>query len=245
VVRDGEHTLFRRCQEGDIEAREELAARYLSLAARLARRYWFGREPLDDLVQVARVGLVKAIDRFDPERGMTFTAYAVPTIIGELKRHFRDTGWAVHVPQRLQRRALELDRIADDLRRRLGRAPSAAEVAEAAGTTVREVVEAAEAAIAFDTVSLETGGSNGSGDGTGIGDAIGKEDDRFEMVEYGATIEPALKALSDRERLILHLRFNEDLTQFEIGKKLGISQMHVSRLLRRALARLRAVAENG
>jgi RNA polymerase sigma-B factor len=169
----------------------------------------------------------------------------VPTIVGELKRHFRDTGWAVRVPQRIQARALEFERASNGLSRRLGRAPTAREVSEATGASLPEVLEAAEAAIAFDTVSLESGGRNGDGERQGIGEAFGRDDDRYELIEFGATIGPALRALPPRERQILRMRFVEDMTQLEIGRRLGISQMHVSRLMRRALARLRAVAGSG
>jgi RNA polymerase sigma-B factor len=236
-----ESSLFKRCRNGDGVARDEIVSRYLPLSHRLARRYWYGRESLDDLFQVAGVGLVKAVDRFDPDRGMPFSAYAVPTILGELKRHFRDTRWALHVPQRVQTRALQVDRAAEDLRRGLGRSPSAGELAEAIGVDIREVVEAVEAATAADTVSFEAprGGDDASDT---VGDALGREDERYELIEYEASIAPVLRALPARERAILHLRFVEDLTQFEIGRVMGISQMHVSRLLRRALTRLRAVA---
>ncbi len=238
-----EERLFNRARAGDLDAREQLIERYLPLAQRLARRYWYGREPLDDLFQVAGMGLVKAVDRFDPERRMPFPAFAVPTILGELKRHFRDTGWVVRVPQRLQSRVVDVERTADDLRRQLGRSPHPAEVAEAAGVSVQEVVEAAEVVAATDIVSLDA--VPGEDRGEALRNTLGVDDERYDLIEYEASIQPALKALPSRERLILHLRFTEDLTQFEIGELMGISQMHVSRLLRRSLARLRAVAEAG
>ncbi len=239
-----EEGLFNRCRAGDSDAREELVQRYLPLAHRLARRYWYGREPLDDLLQVAGMGLLKAVDRFEPSRGMPFSAYAVPTIIGELKRHFRDSSWALRVPQRLRSRVLEVDRATDELQVRLGRTPSAREVAEATGTSVPEVIEAVEAAVALQALSLDSPDQDGNGERlNGVGGALGADDERFELVEYGACISGALNALPGRERLILHLRFAEDLTQFEIGEQLGISQMHVSRLLRRALKRLQTVAD--
>ena len=238
-----EERLFLKAGAGDMQARDEIVQRYLPLAQRLARRYWYGREPLDDLLQVAGMGLVKAVDRFEPERGMPFPPYAVPTILGELKRHFRDSGWAVRVPQRLQSRVIEVERTADDLRRQLGRSPLPAEVADAVGVSVQEVVEAAEAAAAVDVVSLDSTPSEDRGEA--LRNTLGVDDERFDLIEYEATIQPALKALPPRERLILHLRFSEDLTQFEIGEMMGISQMHVSRLLRRSLTRLRAVAEAG
>jgi RNA polymerase sigma-B factor len=240
-----EEELFCRCGDGDSGAREELVERYLPLARRLARRYAHGREPLEDLSQVAGVGLVKAIDRFDPERGMPFSAYAIPTILGELKRHFRDSGWALHVPQRVQARVLQLERASDDLRRKLGRAPSPAEVSKATGANIADVLEAAEAIGALEAVSLESGPTSRTDDddGSSYRERLGSDDERYELIDYEASIEPVLRALPSRERLILHLRFTHDLTQFEIGELLGISQMHVSRLLRRSLARLRAVAE--
>jgi RNA polymerase sigma-B factor len=239
---DSDSSLFKRSRNGDSEARDEIVSRYMPLSHRLARRYWHGREPLDDLLQVAGVGLVKAVDRFDPDRGMPFSAYAVPTILGELKRHFRDTRWALHVPQRVQSRALEVEKAAEDLRRRLGRSPSARELSESIGVDIRDVVEAVEAATsAADTVSFEAP-RGGEEAGDTVGDGLGQEDERYELIEYEASIAPVLRALPARERVILHLRFVEDLTQFEIGRVMGISQMHVSRLLRRALTRLRTVA---
>jgi RNA polymerase sigma-B factor len=239
-----ENELFCRCGDGDPHARDELVERYLPLARSLARRYAHGREPLEDLSQVAGVGLVKAIDRFDPEIGLSFSAFAIPTILGELKHHFRDAGWALHVPQRVQASVLQLERATDDLRRNLGRSPSPAEVSEATGASVADVLEAAEASSALEAVSLESGPAfTGDDDGDSYRERLGSSDERYELVEYEASIEPVLRALPSRERLILHLRFKHDLTQFEIGELLGISQMHVSRLLRRSLARLRAVAE--
>jgi RNA polymerase sigma-B factor len=235
--------LFYRCGGGDGGAREELVERYLPLARSLARRYAHGREPFEDLFQVAGIGLVKAIDRFDPELGLSFSAYAIPTILGELKRHFRDSGWALHVPQRVQTKVLQLERATDELRRQLGRSPSPLEVSKATGATVADVLEAAEASSALEAVSLEAGPAPDGDGGDSYRERLGSHDERYELIEYEASIEPALKALPKRERLILHLRFAHDLTQFEIGELLGISQMHVSRLLRRSLARLRAVAE--
>jgi RNA polymerase sigma-B factor len=237
-----ERRLFCRYRDqGDGAAREELAARFMPLAKRLARRYAWGREPVEDLVQVACLGLVKAIDRFDHERGIAFSTFAVPTIVGELKRHLRDTTWSVHVSQRMRQRVLEVTRATDQLRARLGRPPTAEEIAEAIGVTVVCVVEAAAAATAYDTASLDhPADSAQSGDDRHP--AIGFEDERFELVEYGAILEPALGALPARERVILRLRFDRDMTQGEIAQALGLSQMHVSRLLRRSLGKLRRVA---
>jgi RNA polymerase sigma-B factor len=236
--------LFERYRrEGDAAAREQLIARFLPLAHRLARRYWWGRDQVEDLAQVASIGLVKAIDRYDHERGVAFTSYAVPTIVGELKRHLRDTRWALHVPQRMQERVLEVERAAEGLRLQFGRSPTVEEVADRTGLTAAGVAEAAEAASAFDTVSLDWRPHDSEQDRSGaFGKVLAFEDERFDLVEYGATIQPALDALPARERLILRMRFDMDMTQSEIGERLGMSQMHVSRLLRRALGRLRAAA---
>jgi RNA polymerase sigma-B factor len=224
---------------GDLSARRELFERFMPLAHRLAHRYGWHRDQIDDLVQVASVGLVKAINRFDHERGVAFTSYAVPTIVGELKRHLRDTGWALHVPQRMQERALEVGRASDELRIRLGRSPTTDEVARQVGLTADAVAEAVEAASAFETVPLDRPRDD---DVEGPGIVLAFEDQRFDLVEYEATIAPALAALPPRERLILRMRFEEDMTQAEIADRIGVSQMHVSRLLRRSLGRLRAVA---
>ena len=235
--------LLRYHRHGDSRAREELVSRFLPLAQQLARRYQRGNEPLDDLVQVASLGLVKAIDRFDPERGTAFSSYAVPTILGELKRYFRDTGWAVHVPRGLQERVMKLDAAVKELSRKLGRAPSVPEIAEALAIESEAVLEAMEAATAYDSISLDGYRFGDSGGGETYAESIGEEDESYELVEYSATIEPTLRALPARDRIVLHLRFVEDLTQAEIAERVGVSQMHVSRLIRRALERLRTVAE--
>jgi RNA polymerase sigma-B factor len=242
-TREDRRLLIRYHEEGDMAAREELVERFLPLARQLARRYQRQNEPLDDLLQVASMGLVKAIDRFDPERGTAFSTYAVPTILGELKRYFRDSGWAVHVPRGMQERVMKLDQASQELHRRLGRSPSAVELAQELDLNQEEVLEAMEAASAYDAISLEEQRSESSDpQEPTYADSLGSEEERYELVEYGATIAPTMKALSERERLILHLRFVEDLTQSEIADRIGVSQMHVSRLIRRALARLRAVA---
>jgi RNA polymerase sigma-B factor len=242
-TREDRRLLIRLHEEGDASAREELVERFLPLARQLARRYQRHNEPLDDLMQVASMGLEKAIDRFDPSRGTAFSTYAVPTILGELKRYFRDSGWAVHVPRGMQERVMKLDQASQELHRKLGRSPSASELADELGLTSEEVLEAMEASSAYDAISLEEQrGSERDSQEPTYADSLGIEEERYELVEYGATIAPTMKALSERERLILHLRFVEDLTQSEIADRIGVSQMHVSRLIRRALARLRAVA---
>jgi RNA polymerase sigma-B factor len=235
--------LVRYHRDGDRAAREALVERLLPLARRMARRYRRSDEPLDDLVQVATLGLIKAIDRFDPKRQTAFSSYAVPTMLGELKRYFRDNGWAVHVPRGMQERVMQVDNAVKELARRKGRSPSAAEVGDALALSTEQVLEAMEAAGAYDAVSLESYRFGDEGDGETYAESIGVEDGRFELVEYGATIAPTLAALPARDRIVLHLRFVEDLTQAEIAERVGVSQMHVSRLIRRALDRLRTVAE--
>jgi len=237
--------LLARYRAGDEGVREEVIQRFLPLARQLARRYARGSEPLDDLFQVASVGLLKAIDRYDPERGYAFSTFAVPTIVGELKRYFRDTGWAVHVPRPIQDRIVQINRAMTTLSRDLGRSPTTAEIASTLGCEAEDVVEAVEASSAFDAVSLETPrrGEDGDGDGGSYAETVGAIDQRYEMVEYAAAIAPTINAMPPRDRLVLRLRFEHDLTQSEIAARLGISQMHVSRIIRRALARLRTVAE--
>jgi RNA polymerase sigma-B factor len=236
--------LFNRYRDdGDEAARDALIERFLPLARQLARRYQRANEPLDDLVQVASIGLVKAVDRFDLERGVAFSSYAVPTILGELKRYFRDSGWAVHVPRGTQERAMQVDRAVKELAARLGRSPSVREVADTVDASVEEVLSAMEASLAYEAVSLEAQRSAGDAEGDTYADSIGADDERFELVEYGATIAPTLNALPGRDRLVLHLRFVEDLTQSQIAERIGVSQMQVSRLIRRALTRLRTVAD--
>jgi RNA polymerase sigma-B factor len=243
-LREDRRLLLRYHEHGDAAAREQLVERFLPLARQLARRYQRTNEPLDDLMQVASVGLVKAIDRFDPKRGTAFSTYAVPTILGELKRYFRDSGWAVHVPRGMQERVMKLDQSAQELHRKLGRSPSPKELADELLLSEEEVLEAMEAASAYDAVSLEQQKGDPDDSRDTFQDTLGTEEERYELVEYGAAIAPTLKALTPRERLILHLRFVEDLTQSEIAERIGVSQMHVSRLIRRSLATLRAAAQD-
>jgi RNA polymerase sigma-B factor len=237
-----EQRLFARYQEDhDLAAREELIERLLPLARKLAGRYAYTDEPQEDLVQVACVGLIKALDRFDPERGSTFASYAVPTMLGELKRHFRDRSWAAHVPRATKERALEVNGAIATLSTRLGRIPKTREIADHLGTSVEEVLEAIEAATAYDAASLESHPESGEGgEQRPFVDMLGTEEHGYQMVELGDTIAGTLEALSHRERVILHLRFVKDLTQADIAKQVGVSQMHVSRLLRRSLEKLRA-----
>ncbi len=236
--------LFDRWQrQGDQRAREELVHRYMPLARRLARRYLGAREPFDDLVQVASVGLVKAIDRFDASRGNAFTSFAVPTILGELKRYFRDLGWAVHVPRGAQERALKVEDAQRTLTSRTGRAPTVQELAQFMELSVEDVLDGLEASEAHHSVSLDTPRDDGDSEAGTIADVLGSEDRRFELVDAGATIAEAAAHLSDQERRILGLRFLEDRTQTEIAEVEGVSQMQVSRLLRRALATMSELVE--
>ncbi|MEA2374263.1 MAG: polymerase sigma-B factor [Thermoleophilaceae bacterium] len=235
--------LLLRYRSGDRAARAEAMERFLPLARQLARRYARPNESIDDLFQVASIGLLKAVDRFDPSRGFAFSTFAVPTIVGELKRYFRDAGWAVHVPRPIQDRIVQINRVMGELSRTLGRSPTSAEVASAIGTSLEDVVEAMEAAKAFESISLETPRGSDEGEAGTYAETVGAPDEGYERVEYAATLEPTMAAMPARDRLILRLRFEEDLTQSEIANQLGISQMHVSRIIRRSLTRLRTVAE--
>jgi RNA polymerase sigma-B factor len=231
--------LFIRWQrDRDPRARDALVERYMPLARRLALRYLGAREPFDDLVQVASIGLVKAIDRFDPSRGTAFSSFAVPTILGELKRHFRDLGWALHVPRAAQERALQVEEAERRLISRTGHRPSVLELADHLGITVDETLWALEASGAHHTMSLDTPRDESDPDAGTIVDRLGEDDSRFERVVVGASIAKAAESLSERERRILALRFVEDRTQTQIASIEGVSQMQVSRVLRRAVDRL-------
>jgi RNA polymerase sigma-B factor len=241
-AREDRRLLERYHRHGDLAAREALVARFLPLARQLARRYERGGEPLDDLIQVASLGLLKAIDRFEPDRPTAFSSFAVPTILGELKRHFRDRGWSVRVPRDLQEMSVRVERVTEDLARELGRAPSPAEIADHIGATTEQVMEAREAAGAYRAVSLDRPRDDDE-DGDGMADSMGIEDPGFGSAEDAATVERLLTVLTDREREVLRLRFVEDLTQSEIGARVGVSQMHVSRLIRQAVEKLREKVE--
>jgi RNA polymerase sigma-B factor len=235
--------LVRYHEEGDIAARTELVERFLPLARDLALRYTYTDEPYDDLLQVASLGLIKAIDRFEPGRGTKFTSYAAPTILGELKRHFRDKGWALRVPRDLQERTLALSRATEVLSKELGRSPKVREVADHLGRTVEEVLEAQEAAASYEAASLDApAGGRTEEESATLVDLLGREDSSYELVEDRQAIASTWRTLPDVERQVLELRFMHDLTQREIGERIGYSQMHVSRLLRRALKRLETEA---
>jgi RNA polymerase sigma-B factor len=237
---DDERLLQRYHGEGDLEAREQLVVCFMPLARQLASRYRHAGEPLEDLVQVACIGLLKAVDRYDVERGSGFARYAVPTMLGELKRHFRDKGWALRVPRATQELALKVSDALGVLPAKLGRSPRPRDVADAIGVPVEDVLEAMEAATAYETASLDAPRGVAHDEEWTHADALGAEEHGYELVELGATLRGTLDALPARERLILRLRFEEDMTQAEIARLVGVSQMHVSRLLRRSLDRLSA-----
>jgi RNA polymerase sigma-B factor len=240
-----ERLLFTRFSESrDPALREALVHRYLPLARQLARRYQRPDEPLDDLVQVASLGLVKAIDRFDASREVAFSSYAVPTILGEIKRHFRDRTWSVRVPRDLQELALKVERTVGELTLDLHRSPSVTELAERIGATEEAVLEALEAAGAYHATSLDTPRASESDAGDTLADTVGDEEAGYDRAEERATIAWLMRSISPREREVLRLRFEEDLTQAEIGEIIGVSQMQVSRLIRQAVARLRLAAHS-
>ncbi|HVL27158.1 MAG TPA: SigB/SigF/SigG family RNA polymerase sigma factor [Acidimicrobiales bacterium] len=217
--------------------RDELVTAHMGLAEYLARRFTNRGEPLDDLMQVASLGLLKAVDRFDPDRGLEFSTYATPTIVGELKRHFRDKGWAVRVPRRVQELHLRLGAVVSTLSQELGRSPTIPEIAAAAKVSEEEVVEAIEAGHAYRFTSLDA--PAGNEDDSALSSQLGVEDQGLIDSEHRVALSPLIARFPPRERMILHLRFFEGLTQSEIASRLGISQMHVSRLLARSLAQLR------
>jgi RNA polymerase sigma-B factor len=234
--------LIRYHHEGDLAAREELAERFLPLARDLALRYTYTDEPFDDLLQVASLGLIKAIDRFEPDRGTKFTSYAAPTILGELKRHFRDKGWALHMPRDLQERTLAVSRATEALSKQLGRSPKVREVAAELGCNIEDVLEAQEAAASYEAASLDAPTAHDDDESASLVELLGEEDSAYDLVESRDAIASTWNALPEVERKVLELRFMHDLTQREIGERIGYSQMHVSRLLRRALDRLETAA---
>ena len=237
---ENDKALLRRYhEEGDLQAREQLIEQYMSLVRSLARRYSYRGEQLDDLVQIGSIGLIKAIDRFDLERGVELTTYATPNIIGEIKRHFRDRGWAVRVPRGLQELNVQLSKIVEQLTVQLSRSPTIPELAKAAGVEEEEVLEALESGRAYSSLSLSTGGSSEDGEEMDPLESLGVIERQYEVSEDRAVLAPGFKVLDGRERTILHLRFFEGLTQSQIAQQVGISQMHVSRLIRRALEKIR------
>ncbi len=226
-----------------LKYRERLVAQHIGLVEFLARRFRNRGEPLEDLIQVGTIGLLKAIERFDLDREVEFSTYATPTIVGELKRHFRDKGWAVRVPRRLQELHLELSKTVSHLGHDLGRSPTVAEIAESASITEEEVLEGLEIAQAYNFTSLDAPIDSEEGGSTSFADQLGAEDEHLENLEYRASLAPEMAKLPEREQQIVYLRFFKGLTQSEIADRLGISQMHVSRLLNRTLAQLREALE--
>jgi len=218
--------------------RDSLVEQHLPLVEHLARRFRNRGEPYDDLVQVATIGLIKSVDRFDLERGVEFSTYATPTIVGEIKRHFRDKGWAVRVPRRLQELRLSLTSATAELSQTLGRAPTVGELATFLRLSDEEVLEGLESANAYSTLSLDAGDSSDD-EQMAVADTLGVEDEGLQGVEYRESLKPMLEHLPPREKKILLLRFFKNMTQSEIAVEVGISQMHVSRLLARTLAQLR------
>src|SRR5207248_5801935 len=226
------------------QARDELVERFLPLARKLARRYAQSSEPYEDLVQVASLGLVKAVERFDPARGYAFSSFAVPTIVGELKRYFRDTAWALHVDRSGQERARKITDAQREISSNLGRAPTVVELAEYLELSSEEVMDGLQTAEAYDTLSLDAPQPVDNESPVSRLEAIGDEDGRLELVDAQATIFAAAQHLPRRERQILFLRFGADLTQTEIAERVGVSQMQVSRLLRKSLRRLREMTQD-
>jgi RNA polymerase sigma-B factor len=237
--------LFERWQrDRDPRAREELVTRFLPLARKLARRYNGAREPFDDLLQVASLGLVKAIDRYDADRGTAFSSFAVPTILGELKRYFRDHGWAVHVPRGAQELAVKVGEVNQRLTAREGRAPSVQALAQYMELPLEDVLDALQTVRAHHAGSLDAPHDDGDGESGSLVDTFGRLDGRLVSADDRLTVRAAAKLLSVREREVLGLRFIEDLTQSEIAARVGVSQMQVSRILRRSVARLRELSED-
>ena len=226
----------------DPALRSQLVEGHLGLAEYLARRFSNRGEQLDDLVQVASLGLLKAVDRFEPSRGVEFSTYATHTIVGELKRHFRDKGWAVRAPRRMQELYLRLGKVVSSLSQELGRSPTIPELATDAQVSEEEVLEALEAGQAYRFSSLDAPGGGDDDDGDTLSAHLGGEDPRLLEAEHRAALSPLIERLAPRDQTILHLRFFVGMTQSEIADQLGISQMHVSRLLARSLNQLRAAA---
>ncbi|MFF4831897.1 RNA polymerase sigma factor SigF [Streptomyces sp. NPDC001315] len=241
--RSGARALFvelRKLKEGSAEyaqLRNQLVRMHLPLVEHLARRFRNRGEPLDDLTQVATIGLIKSVDRFDPERGVEFSTYATPTVVGEIKRHFRDKGWAVRVPRRLQELRLALTTATAELSQQHGRSPTVHELAEKLAISEEEVLEGLESANAYSTLSLDVPDTDD--ESPAVADTLGAEDEALEGVEYRESLKPLLEDLPPREKRILLLRFFGNMTQSQIAQEVGISQMHVSRLLARTLAQLR------
>jgi RNA polymerase sigma-B factor len=222
-----------------LAARDEIVTMHLPLAAFLARRFRDRGESLDDLTQVATIGLLKAVDRFEPERGLEFSTFATPTMVGEIKRHFRDKGWAIRVPRRLQELRIAISRATAELSQSTGRSPTVAELAAHLQVTEEDILEGMESAQAYATLSLDASSSDSMEDGASLAETLGAEDPGLGEVEARETLHPLLARLAPRERRIIHMRFYENMTQAQIAEQIGVSQMHVSRLLTKSLAQMR------
>ena len=231
--------LFRRYkEEGDEEAREQLIVSHVNLVRYIAAKFKNRGEPLDDLIQVGTIGLIKAIDRFDPSRGLEFTTYATPTIMGEIKRHFRDKGWTIRVPRRLQELSAKVNSATDELTAQLQRSPSIEEVADYLGTTADEVLEAMESSSAYSSVPLEGQGNNEEDDAPSVIDRYASVDGDLEASDDRMVLEEVIGEFPEADQQAIRMRFIDGMTQVEIAKRLGISQVQVSRMLRRALRRI-------
>jgi RNA polymerase sigma-B factor len=222
-----------------LAARDEIVTMHLPLAAFLARRFRDRGESLDDLTQVATIGLLKAVDRFEPERGLEFSTFATPTMVGEIKRHFRDKGWAIRVPRRLQELRISISRATAELSQSTGRSPTVAELAAHLQVSEEDILEGMESAQAYATLSLDASSSDSMEDGASLAETLGEEDPGLGEVEVRETLHPLLASLAPRERRIIHMRFYENMTQAQIAEQIGVSQMHVSRLLTKSLAQMR------
>jgi len=250
VTRQRSAELFTELRDADgsdasrSSAREQLLALHMPLVEHCARRFRNRGEPFEDLVQVGSIGLIKAVDRFDTDRGVEFSTYATPTIIGEIKRYFRDKGWAIRVPRRLQELRMQITATTAELTQRLGRSPTPREIAESIGCSVDEIVEGMESSNAYATLSLDAGSDDSDDGGPSMLDAIGIDDEALERVEVRESVKPLLEGLPEREKRILLLRFFKNMTQSQIAEEIGVSQMHVSRLLTRTLAQLRTSLES-
>lgn len=222
-----------------VAARDEVVTMHLPLASFLARRFRDRGESLDDLTQVATVGLIKAVDRFEPDRGVQFSTFATPTMVGEIKRHFRDKGWAIRVPRRLQELRLSISRATAELSQSTGRSPTVAELAAHLDVTEEDILEGMESAQAYATLSLDAASADGTEEGATLVETLGEDDPGLGEVEARQTLDPLLAGLPPRERSIIHMRFYENMTQSQIAERVGVSQMHVSRLLAKSLAQMR------
>lgn len=243
-MHDDPRELFERWHgRGEMAARDQLVERFMPLARSLARRYDRSSEPFEDLLQVASLGLLKALNRFDPERGHSFASFAIPTILGEMRRYFRDCGWAVHVPRGNQERALRVRDAQEVFANEHGHAPTVGQLAQYLELPEEQVIDALLAIQAYESMSLDAPRPGAEDDALTYGDAVGDEDERYELIELDATVVSVLDQLSAREREILRMRFVEDLTQTQIAARVGVSQMQVSRLLRRSLERLRTLTQ--